>query len=312
MPSTDDITEQAPFDAIIIGGGPAGLTCAIFLGRYRRRVLVIDSGHPRNYATTGIHGFLGQHSIKPAELLERGRAEAVDSGVELTEGRVTKIERDGDVFNVTTESGNGLRARRIVLAYGVRDTLPDIPEIESYYGVTVHHCPDCDGYESRDQRIGVIGWGKSVAGLALKLLQWSNDVVVFTHGHGHEWNEELHSKLLAEQIDIKDEKVIALVGKNGHVEAGVLSTGERVPVQRLFFTIAVERSTTLAEDLGCEVDPDTPNVIVDEHRRTSVEGVWAIGDLAPGAQLVITSAADGAIAAIDINKSLLPPSRVVV
>lgn len=304
-------SNQPPFDAIIIGGGPAGLTCAIFLGRYRRRVLVIDSGHPRNYASTGIHGFLGHHSIKPGELSKRGRAEALDSGVEFADGRVTKIERDGDVFNVETEAGNGLRARRIVLAYGVRDTLPDIPEIDSYYGVTVHHCPDCDGYESRDQRIGVIGWGKSAGGLALKLLQWSNDIVVFTHGHDREWNEELHSKLFAEQVDIKDEKVIALVGKKGHVEAAVLSTGERVAAQRLFFTIAVHRSTTLAEDLGCEVDPDTPNVVVDEHRRTTVEGVWAIGDLAAGAQLVITSAADGAIAAIDINKTLLPPSRVV-
>ena len=324
MASSDAVTDQSPFDAIIVGGGPAGLTCAIFLARYRRRVLIIDAGHPRNYASTGIHGFLGHHSIKPADLLERGRAEARDAGVELTEGRVTKIERDGDVFNVTTDApsdatsngDNVLRARRIVLAYGVRDTLPDIPEIESYYGVTVHHCPDCDGYESRDQRIGVIGWGKSVAGLALKLLQWSDDIVVFTHGHAREWDEELHSKLLAEQIDVKDEKVIALVakrghGKKGHVEAAVLATGERVPAQRIFFTIAVQRSTTLAEDLGCEVDPDAPNVVVNEHRRTTVEGVWAVGDLAPGAQLAITSAADGAIAAIDLNKSLLPPSRVV-
>lgn len=311
MASPDAVTEQAPFDAIIVGAGPAGLTCAIFLGRYRRRVLVIDAGHPRNYASTGIHGFLGYHSIKPGDLLDRGRAEARDAGVELTEGRVTKIERDGDVFNVCTDTGTVLRARRIVLAYGVRDTLPDIPELESYYGVTVHHCPDCDGYESRDQRIGVIGWGKSAAGLALKLLQWSDDIVVFAHGHPREWDEEMHSKLLAEQIDIKDEKVIALVGKKGHVEAAVLATGERVPAQRLFFTIAVHRSTTLAEDLGCAVDPDAPNVVVDEHRRTTVEGVWAIGDLAPGAQLAITSAADGAIAAIDLNKSLLPPSRVV-
>jgi thioredoxin reductase len=307
-----ELSEQPPFDAVIVGGGPAGLTCAIFLGRYRRRVLVIDAGHPRNYATHGVHGFLGQHGIKPADLLERGRAEARESGVELMEGRVKSIERDGDVFCVTTETGDaGIRARRIVLAYGVRDTLPDIPEIESYYGTTVHHCPDCDGFECSDQRIGVIGWGKSVVGLALKLLQWSNDVVVFTHGQPREWDEEMHSKLLAEQIVIKDEKVVALDGKKGRVEGAVLSTGERVPLQRLFFTIGVQRSTTLAEDLGCEVDPERPNVVVNEHRQTTVEGVWAVGDLVPGAQLAITSAADGAIAAIDINKSLLPPSRVV-
>jgi thioredoxin reductase len=306
-----DAVEQAPYDAVIVGGGPAGLTCAIFLGRYRRRVLVIDDARPRNYASRGVHGFLGQNGFAPGKLLDRGRAEARDCGVELTEGRVASIERDGDVFNVKTVDGDCVRARRIVLADGVRDTLPDIPKIESYYGITVHHCPDCDGFESRDQRIGVIGWGKSVAGLSLELLQWSNDVVVFTHGHAREWDEELHSKLLAEQIDIKDEPVIALVGKRGRVEAAVLSTGERVAVQRLFFTIAVQRSTTLAEDLGCEVDPVHPNVVVDEHRRTTVEGVWAVGDLVPGSQLVVRSAADGAIAAIAINKTLLPPSRLV-
>lgn len=310
---TDDpaLNQQPPFDAVIVGGGPAGLTCSIFLGRYRRRVLVIDEGHPRNYASRGIHGFLGQHGIKPGKLLERGRAEARDAGVELLSARVTTIERDGDLFDVTTSGGDCIRARRIVLAYGVRDTLPDIPDIESYYGVTVHHCPDCDGYEARDQRIGVIGWGKSAAGLALKLLQWSDDIVVFVHGNDREWDKEMHSKLLAEQVDVKDERVIALVGKRGHVAAAVLSTGERVAVGSLFFTIGTERSTTLAEELGCEVDPDTPNVIVNEHRRTTVEGVWAVGDLAPGSQLAITSAADGAIAAIDLNKSLLPPSRLV-
>lgn len=297
------------YDAIIVGGGPAGLTCAIFLGRYRRPVLVIDAGRPRNYATEGIHGFLGHHSIAPAELLGRGRAEAESSGVEFLEARVTKIEKVGDMFEVT--AGETLQARRIVLAYGVRDTLPDIPELENYYGRTIHHCPDCDGYESRDQRIGVIAWGKSAVGLALKMLQWSDDVVVFTHGHAREWDDEEHSKLLAEQVEIKDEKIVALVGKDATLEAAVLSTGERVSVQRLFFSIHVERSTTLAEDLGCEVDPETPNVKVDEHRKTTVEGVYAIGDLTEGAQLAITAAADGAVAAIAINKSLLPPSRQV-
>lgn len=301
---------DAPYDAVIIGGGPAGLTCAIFLGRYRRRVLVVDSGRPRNYATTGIHGFLGQHGIDPVELRARGRAEAEESGVEIRDAAVSKVESVGDVFEVNVGE-QCVRARRVVLAYGVRDTLPDIPEIESYYGKSIHHCPDCDGYESRDKRIGVIGWSKSAVALALKLLQWSDDIVVFTHGQKRGWDDEENSKLLAEQVDIKDEKIVALVGKDGAVEAAVLSTGERVAVQHIFFTIKVERTCTFAEDLGCEVDPDKPNVRVDDHRKTTVEGVYAIGDLVEGSQLAITAAADGAIAAIAINKSLLPPSRQV-
>lgn len=305
------IEHDAPFDAIIIGGGPAGLTCAIFLGRYRRKILVIDDGRPRNYASRGVHGFLGQHGIEPGELRARGRAEAEASGVEFCEARVSKIERVGDVFEVTTGERGVVRARRIVLAYGVRDTLPDIPEIERYYGVNVHHCPDCDGYEASDQRIGIIGWGTAVVAVALKLLQWSDDVVVFTHGHDREWDDELHSKLLAEQIDVKDEKIVALDGDaEERVKAAVLSTGERVSIGALFFNIAVERSTRLAEELGCECE-EGADVVVDEYRQTTVEGVYAIGDLVPGSKLAITAAADGAIAAIAINKSLLPPSRQV-
>jgi thioredoxin reductase len=298
------------YDAIIIGGGPAGLTCAIFLARYRRPVVVLDEGHPRNAPTRGIHGFLGQHGIEPGELLERGRAEAREAGAEIVETRATKIEQNADVFEVTTARGM-FCARRVVLAYGVRDTLPEIPGIESYYGLTVHHCPDCDGFECSDQRIGVIGWGKKVVGLALKLLQWSDDVVVFTHGHAREWDEEEHSKLLAERVDVVDEQIVALDGADGVVKGVVLDTGERVPVQRLFFNIKVERSCALAEELGCKVDPEKPNVIVDEHRKTTVEGVWAVGDLVEGSQLAITAAADGAIAAIAVNKSLLPPGRQV-
>jgi thioredoxin reductase len=304
---------NAPYDAIIIGGGPAGLTCAIFLGRYRRRVLILDDGKPRNYASHGVHGFLGQHGILPGELLERGRAEAIASGVEMRAGRASRVEQVGDLFEVTANDGDVLRARRIVLAYGVRDTLPDIPGIEQYYGQSVHHCPDCDGYEARDKRIGVIAWGKSAVGLALRLLQWSDDIVIFTHGHRREWDDELNSKLLAEQITVKTERIETLEGANGCVETAVLSTGERVPVRALFFSIHVERPCNLAESLGCEcaTEPGEPDILVDEHRHTTVEGVWAVGDVVAGSKLAITAAADGAVAAISINKSLLPPARRV-
>jgi thioredoxin reductase len=305
---------NAPYDAVIVGAGPAGLTCAIFLGRYRRRVLVIDDAKPRNYASRGVHGFLGQHGILPGDLLARGREEAASAGVEFCDARATKIEQVGDVFEVKTNSDQSVvRARRIVLAYGVRDTLPDIPNLGEFYGQSVHHCPDCDGYESRDKRIGVIAWGKNAAGLALKLLQWSDDVVILTHGHEREWDDELNSKLLAEQVSVKTETIASLEGANGCVESAVLSTGERVPVRAIFFSIHVERTCNLAETLGCEcaTEPGEPDIVVDEHRHTTIEGVWAVGDLVAGSKLVVTAAADGAIAEISINKSLLPPSRRV-
>jgi thioredoxin reductase len=301
---------DSTYDAIIIGGGPAGLTCAIFLGRYRRRVLLVDDGKPRNYASRAIHGFLGQHGIPPHELLAKGRREAIEAGVEICECRATDAERVGDIFEVTTTSGV-MRGRRVVLAYGVRDELPDIPNIHDYYGGSVFHCPDCDGYEVRDKMVAVIGWGKKVVGLSLKLMQWTDKLTVLTHGREREFGPEQVSKLLANGIGIKDEAIVSIQGNDSIVRSVTLSNGECVPVDAMFFTIGVHRSSDLAERLGCVPKDPTPCLVVDDHRQTSVEGVYAIGDLAPGSQLAITSAADGAVAAIEINKSLLPPSRVV-
>lgn len=301
---------DSTYDAIIIGGGPAGLTCAIFLGRYRRPVLLVDDGHPRNYASRAIHGFLGQHGIPPGELLKRGREEAREAGVEICDCRAKRVERVGDIFEVETTSGT-FRARRVVLAYGVSDELPDIPEVESYYGGSIFHCPDCDGYEVSGKKVGVIGWGKKAVGLALKMLQWTDQLTVFTHGRDREWTPEHFSKLLAAGIGVKDERIVAFEGENAIVHHAVLETGERVPVEAMFFTIGVKRSCVLAEDLGCQVDEHRPNIVVDDHKQTTVEGIYAVGDLVPGSQLAITSAADGAIAAIAINKSLLPPSHQV-
>jgi thioredoxin reductase len=295
---------------VIIGGGPAGLTCAIFLGRYRLRVVVLDNGKPRNYASRAIHGFLGQHGIAPGELLKRGRSEAEECGVELKDTTVTKVERVGDVFEVTTDAGV-IRGRRVVLAYGVRDILPDVPDVERFYGGSVFHCPDCDGYECTGKQIGVIGWGKRVVGLSMKLMQWSDQITVFVDGHERGFDQEEVSKLLALGIGVKDEKIVSFDGKGDKVRAAVLSTGERVPVDAMFFTIGTERTTTLAEQLGCTVVEGTPCLQVTDWKETTVEGVYAIGDLVPGSQLAITSAADGAIAAIAVNKSLLPPSRRV-
>jgi thioredoxin reductase len=301
---------QSTYDAIIVGGGPAGLTCAIFLGRYQRRVLLIDSGKPRNYAARAVHGFLGMHGIDPLELRARGRAEAEAAGVELCECTAEKVEGVGDIFEVHTSAGT-FCARRVVLAYGVRDVLPDIPHVEEFYGGSVFHCPDCDGYEVRGKRIGVIGWGKKVVGLSLKLLQWTDTLTIFTHGHAREFSNEETSKLLAEQINVKEERIVELLGEEGIARAAVLESGERIETDAFFFNCGVERSCILAENLGCDVESETPNIVVDETRQTTVEGVYAVGDLVPGAQLAITSAADGAIAAIAINKSLLPPSRRV-
>lgn len=298
------------YDCVIVGAGPAGLTCAIFLGRYRRRVLVIDAGSPRNYASTGIHGFLGQHEIRPAELLRRGRAEAESVGVEFFEASVDHVATNGELFEVHV-GDECINARRVVLAYGVRDIKPDLPRFEEFYGRGIHHCPDCDGYEARDSAIGIVGSGKAAAGLALKMLQWSDQIRIFTHGEKKKLNKEETSKLLAKNIDVREEKIIELLENDGKLCGVVLQSGEKIDVDSLFFTIGTERSCNLAEGVGCTVYRAKPNIRVNRHRETSVKGIFAVGDLVEGSQLVVTAAADGAIAAIEINKSLLEPARKV-
>ncbi|HEX9500371.1 MAG TPA: FAD-dependent oxidoreductase, partial [Thermoanaerobaculia bacterium] len=150
------------------------------------------------------------------------------------------------------------------------------------------------------KRVGVLGSGTKAVGLALKMLQWTEQLTIFVDGHARDFSEEETSKLRAQEIAIKDEKIVNLAGKDG-VEAAVLSSGERVDLEAIFFTIGTDRSCDLAEQLGCEEVEGTPCLKVNDFKETTVEGVYAIGDLVPGSQLVITSAADGAIAAIAIN-----------
>lgn len=307
VPGETPLSSDIVYDCVIIGGGPAGLTAAIFLGRYRRRVLLLDTGEPRNYASRGIHGFLGYHEIAPHELRARGRREAESVGVKLIEARATAVRRSGDCFDVATEAET-YHARRVLLAFGVRDELPDLPRFDEFYGRSVFHCPDCDGWEMRDRRIGVIGNGKAVAGLALKLLQWSEDITVFTDGEDPSLNKEQVSKLLAQGIRVKVDPITGLEGDDGDLRALHLRSGERVPCEALFFSLGAERSSPIAEDCGCGVRPATGDIEVDEHQETSVPGIYAAGDLTFGSQLAIKAAAEGAIAAIAINKSLLPPA----
>lgn len=306
--------EHDLFDCIVIGAGPAGLSASLFLARYRRNVLTLHDNQPRNLYSHGVHGFLGHHGIAPAELSARGMEEVIAHGGKIVEARATKIEksRDGS-FTVTTErEGNRpYTTRRVLLATGLRDVLPTCLGFREFYGSSIYHCPDCDGYEVSGKRVAVLGHGDSVIGLTLDLLTWTNKLTLLTDDHSEEMDQDSTGKLAAFNIPIRHEKVMALEGdvNTRQLQRVRFSTGETFECDALFFNLGVEPVCRLHEALGCKTTKDF--LWVDKTQQTSVEGIYAAGDITPNSHLAVVAAAEGAMAAIHIHQSLLPPSRRV-
>lgn len=304
------------YDCIVIGGGPAGLSASLFLARYRHRTLTFHHNSPRNEYAHGVHGFLGHHGISPAQLLARGRDEVTAHGGLIVEGCVTGAERiSDDHFNVYTggknQEGRTFAARRILLATGLRDLTPDCPGFREFYGVSVHHCPDCDGYECIDKRIAVLGTGTKTVGFALSLLTWTNNITLVTDGKAGDLTKDNRAKLAGFNIEVLDQSIAALEGdqQSKQLRRVVFTDGESLECDALFFNLGAELASNLHEMLGCKLDEKCDLIWVDQARQTSVAGVYAAGDITPYSQLAIVAAAEGAMAAIHIHDSLIPANR---
>jgi thioredoxin reductase len=192
------------YDVAIVGGGPAGLAAGLWSARYLHRAVVIDSGDPRNWETRGINGYLGLARITPAELRGTARDECRKYGATLLDGVVLSIEQDAeDHFDLSIEGGTRIHARRLLLAYGLRDVWPEIPGMARVYGANAHVCPDCDGYESRGKKVVVIGSGRRAVGMALNLTTWTDQIIICTNGKPAEIDEpEYCQKLDALNIPV--------------------------------------------------------------------------------------------------------------
>ncbi len=310
--------DGAPYDCIVIGAGPAGLSASLFLARYRYRVLTFHDNSPRNLYSHGVHGFLGHHGIEPKELLERGREEVVQHGGNIQLGFVSQAERiSEDRFRVGVGRGAQAEvwceARRLILATGLRDFTPECPGFREFYGRTVHHCPDCDAYEHRDRSIAVLGCDSRAAGFTLNLLAWTNRLTLVFSGDPGLLTAEERAQLSRHEIPVVAGEVSALEGDyaTGQIRQIRLADGRAVGCDALFFNLGIEPSSDLYAQLGCRLDAECRLVWVDEHQQTSVPGVYAAGDLTPRSQLAIVAAAEGAMAAIHIHKSLTPADRLV-
>jgi thioredoxin reductase len=291
------------YDSLIIGGGPAGLSAALVLGRCMRRIVVLDSGRYRNERSNALHCYMGHDGIAPHDLLDRSREQLKRyATIALRRATATKVSRGDARFSADLDDGQQVLARTVLFATGVVDELPSLPGIHELFGRSVHVCPYCDGWEHRDAPIAVFGRGSKGAGLALLLRQWTNDLVLCTHGPG---GLSPRDKQLLDRRGIKvRETVIAeLQGEEGCLRAICFEDGEQLPRRALFFNTGQHPRSTFLENLGCAYGEK--GVTFDEDGATSVPGIYVAGDVSRDVQLVIIAAAEGARAALAINKALL-------
>jgi thioredoxin reductase len=295
----------ALLDVIIVGGGPAGLSAALMLGRCRRSVLVFDNHAPRNASSHALHGYLTRDGIPPAEFLRLARAELKTySTVDVRDGEVVQAQCGSDGrFSVGLSDGQRFRSRKLLLATGVCDNLPDIPGFRELYGRSVFHCPYCDGWEVRDQPLAIYGRGARGSGLALELLAWSRDLVVCSDGPS-EIEPDVLQRLERNGITLREEPVAALEEANGALSRIVFKDAPPLPRRALFFTTGQYQRSDLLEHLGCAFN-DKGTVMTGKYETTHLSGLFVAGDASRKVQWVVVAAAEGAEAAFAINTDLL-------
>lgn len=295
------------YDVVVIGGGPAGLNGALVLARSRRSVLVLDSGSPRNAPANAVHGLLGREGMPPAELLERGREEVRGYGGAVIDAEVVMVLRDGDAFAVVLSDGTRVRARRLLIATGLVDELPEVRGLRERWGRDVIHCPYCHGWEVRDKAIGVLATGPMSVHQALLFRQLSGDVVYFS-------NTTVLSDEQAEELEARDIRVIegeaaSLEVGNDHLTGVRLRDGSVVARDAVAIAPQMAGRAGFLRDLGLRM-LDHPSgmgehIAVDATGRTEVAGVWAAGNVSDLTAQVGTSAATGAWAGAQINADLV-------
>jgi thioredoxin reductase len=287
------------YDVVVVGGGPAGLSAAVVLARARRAVAVVDAGVPRNAPAAHMHGFLSRDGMPPHDLVAAGRAEVAGYGGSLIDDTVVDVAPG---FHVRLAGGSSLHARRILVATGLRDELPDIPGVRERWGRDLLHCPYCHGYEVRDQPLGVLGGAPEAVQHALLVRQWSPDIVLFPHTDAV--GPAQRELLTARGIRIVEGAVARLVVGNDQLQGVELGGGTVIPRAAVFVRPRFVPNADLLTGLGCEVD-EHAWVVHDPVGRTSVAGVWVAGNAADPRAQVISAAGEGSAAAIALNADLV-------
>ena len=304
------------WDCIIVGGGAAGLSAGLVLGRARRRTLLIDAGAQSNLPAYGIGGLLGHDGRSPAELYALGRRELSGyPSVEVRDGEVVSGEAVDGGYVLELADGVRVRTRRVLLATGMEYRPPDLPGVRELWGRSVFHCPFCHGWEVRDQPLAVLARGERAVHSAQLLRNWSDDVVLLTDGPA-DLDADQRARLVGAGVAVDERSVVELASRDGELEAIVFADATRLPRAGLLVTTTLHQRSTLAEQLGADRAEPTPlaqnPVQVDAQYRTTAPGVFAAGDIGAQMPQVAAAVAAGSLAAVAVVQSLMGDDHAVV
>lgn len=294
------------YDVIIIGGSFAGMSAALQLARARRPILVVDAGHPRNRFADASHGFLGQDGVAPATIMREAlRQLSAYPSVDFIHGQATSATGELDRFEVVLEAGAAHAARRLVLATGVADTLPDIPGLAERWGQSVMHCPYCHGYEVRDRRIGVLANHPMSSHQALMLPDWG-PTTFFTQGMVAV-DEELAAKLAARGVAVETTAIVEVLGEGLAISGVRLADGRSVALEAIFTAPQTAPASPLAAQLNCAFEDGMTgqHVKLEAGQLTTVPGVYSAGDAASPMHNATLASAAGVMAGIGAHQSLI-------
>lgn len=292
-------------DCAVIGGGPAGLNAALVLGRARCKTILFDDNKPRNAVTTETHGFITRDGINPKEFKKVGQEELSRyPDVRIEKQRVHRINKESTLFQVKTENGEIYNAKKIILATGFKEDLPDIPGVKEFYGNSLFSCPFCDGWELRDRPLAVIANDQKAVHLAKLVSNWTNDLIIFTNGNKVLSLEE-QELLKSKGIGLNDKKINSLIGENGMLKEIHLEDESVVLREGGFIATVWKQAASFDVSLGYTLN-EQGGIVTDSMQRTNIEGVLACGDTRiAGPFQLIMAASEGSMAALSVVGTLV-------
>lgn len=293
------------FDCAVIGGGPAGLNASLVLGRSRRKTVLFDDNQPRNAVTSESHGFMTRDGIDPQELKRIAQEELGKyPDVQVEKPRVLDVRKKGALFELKAADGKVFLSKKLILATGFKEVLPDLEKVEEFYGKSLFSCPFCDGWEMRDRPLAVISENENAFHLAKVASNWTDDLIVCTNGKASLSDSE-RNILESKKIRVYTEKIARLVGNHGALEKIEFESGAAVWRKGGFITPHWVQASNISASLGCKLNA-LGGIETDGMKRTNIEGVFACGDtLMAGPSQLIMAAADGSMAAICVNAALI-------